>query len=101
MPLSLSITSKAQQDVLNAYHWYEDKVTGLGLEFIQSVDARIKHLVSDPQHFQLVYGNSVRRALVSRFPYAIYFVQQDTSLIVFAILHQRVNPSRWKSRKRK
>jgi plasmid stabilization system protein ParE len=101
MPRTLTITSKAQKDVSKAYDWYEDKVTGLGFEFIQNVDARIKHIVREPQHFQHVYGNSVRRALVSRFPFAIYFVELDSSLIVFAILHQRVNPSRWKTRKRK
>lgn len=100
MPRSLTVTSKAQKDVSKAYEWYEDKVNGLGLEFVQSVDARIKHIVREPQHFQPVYG-TVRRALVSRFPFAIYFVEQDSSLIVFAILHQRVNPSRWKTRKRK
>lgn len=87
MPFTLSITTKAQKDVSKAYEWYEDKVTGLGFEFIQNVDARIKHIARKPQHFQLVYGNSVRRALVSRFPFAIYFVEKDTSLIVFAILH--------------
>ena len=101
MPFTLSITTKAQKDVSKAYEWYEDKVTGLGFEFIQSVDARIKHIARKLQHFQLVYGKSVRRALISRFPFAIYFVEKDTSLIVFAILHQRVNPSRWKTRKRK
>lgn len=101
MSFTLTITSKAQNDVSKAYDWYEDKVTGLGSEFIKNVDDRIKHIARDPQHFQLVYGNSVKRALVSRFPFAIYFVEQDSSLIVFAILHQRVNPSRWKTRKRK
>jgi hypothetical protein len=39
MPFTLSITTKAQKDVSKAYEWYEDKVTGLGFEFIQNVDA--------------------------------------------------------------
>jgi plasmid stabilization system protein ParE len=101
MSLKLRITSRAQQDVTRAYEWYEENVTGLGLEFIKCVNDRINHISHDPQHFQKVFADSVQRALVFRFPFAIYFVEKGSSLIVFAVLHQRINPSKWKKRKRK
>jgi plasmid stabilization system protein ParE len=101
MALKLKITSKAQKDVMKAYEWYEDKSKGLGLQFIHCVNACMYQIINEPGHFQKVFANSVKRALVGRFPYAIYFVEKESSLIVFGIFHQRVNPSRWKSRKRK
>jgi len=101
MALTLKITSKAQKDVTKAYEWYEDQVTGLGLEFIERVNARINHIVREPNHFQIVFADSVKRALVGRFPYAIYFVENGSTLIVFGVFHQRANPSRWKTRRRK
>ena len=54
MALTLKITSKAQKDVTKAYEWYEDQVTGLGLEFIERVNVRINHIVREPNHFQIV-----------------------------------------------
>lgn len=101
MALTLKITSKAQKDVIKAYEWYEKQATGLGLEFVERVNSRINHIAREPNHFQIVFANSVKRALVSRFPYAIYFVEKDSTLIVYGIFHQRANPSRWKTRRRK
>ncbi len=46
-------------------------------------------------------GENIRRALLRRFPYAIYFVVRDESRVaVIAILHQRRNPRVWGERLR-
>lgn len=101
MALTLKITSKAQNDVIKAYEWYENQATGLGLEFIERVNFRMSQIARDPDHFQIVFAKSVKRALVGRFPYAIYFVEKDSSLIVYGVFHQRADPNRWKKRRRK
>jgi plasmid stabilization system protein ParE len=45
-------------------------------------------IVEQPAHFPIVY-REFRRALMRRFPYAVYFIAQDEAVIVFAVLHQR------------
>jgi plasmid stabilization system protein ParE len=41
----------------------------------------------------------VRRVLVRRFPYAVFFVEEGDEMIeVLAVLHQASAPARWKSR---
>ena len=100
MSLTLTITSKAQEDFRNALDWYEKQVPGLGEEFVLCVDARVRSVGRQPQLFPVVHANSVKRSLVSRFPYAIYFVEKRENVIVIAILHQRVNPRTWQMRDR-
>lgn len=48
--------------------------------------------------FPLVHKD-VRRALIKRFPYGIYFFDEGASLIVIAIYHAKRNPKRWQERR--
>ena len=38
MSLSIIVRDEAEQDILEASRWYEDRAMGLGLEFIRSID---------------------------------------------------------------
>ena len=98
MPVSLILTEKAQKDLDNAYQWYEEQEPGLGKEFIRCIDAKISEINRHPLHHQVVQSKQVRRALINRFPFSIYFVKEETLITIFAILHQRRSPEFWKSR---
>ena len=50
----------------------------------------------NPQSFPLVHGQ-IRRVVLSRFPFAVYFREQGTEILVIA-LHGRQDPQRWKQR---
>lgn len=41
----------------------------------------------------------VRRALIRRFPYAIFYVVSDEIVTILGIFHCRRNPRAWKSRR--
>ncbi len=40
----------------------------------------------------------VRRALMTRFSYAIYFTLDEETIMVYAVLHQARHENRWKRR---
>jgi len=46
--------------------------------------------------FTLIHGR-IRRLVLSRFPYAVYFREQGTEILVIA-LHGRQDPDRWQRR---
>jgi plasmid stabilization system protein ParE len=46
--------------------------------------------------FPLIHGQ-IRRVVLSRFPYAVYFREQGTEILVI-VLHGRQDPRRWKQR---
>lgn len=98
MPKSLILTKNSQKDLDDAYQWYEEQNRGLGQEFIRCVDAKLSEISCAPLHHQIVFKENVHRALTNRFPYPIYFVNDEDTITFFAILHQRKNPADWKSR---
>ena len=44
-----------------------------------------------------IYGE-VRRALMTRFTYSIYFVIEEETIIVVAVTHQAREEAQWKQR---
>jgi plasmid stabilization system protein ParE len=95
---TLSLTQQAQRDLDDSYQWYEKQSRGLGKEFIRCVDAEVALVSRNPLRYQIIFNKAVRRALTNRFPFSIYFIDEEDLITVFAILHQRRNPETWKSR---
>ena len=87
----------AEEDAAKAAVWYNDKSDGLGNEFLLALDAKINAIQRNPNHFQVVYKN-IRRALANRFPYGIFFIVENDTFYILAILHTSRNPKIWKDR---
>ena len=85
--------SKAARDLLEAKIWYENQREGLGTEFVDAVMGVIARVDATQAQFPRVRGET-RRALVRRFPYAIYFIVEGDDRVVLAVLHQAANPAR-------
>jgi plasmid stabilization system protein ParE len=98
VPKTLILTEDAQQDLDDAFQWYQEQNHGLGQEFIRCVDAKLSEISRNPLHHQIVFREKVHRALTNRFPFSIYFVNEKDIITVFAILHQRRSPESWKTR---
>ena len=94
---NLVILPEAEQDVAQAYIWYEEQELGLGEEFLRCVDARIQFVRRNPGMYQAIY-ESYRRAVVRRFPYVVFYEHSDTTVIVYAVFHCSQEPQKWRSR---
>ena len=97
MAAELIIAPEAQQDVDAAYSWYEDRRPGLGEEFLGCADACIQAIRRMHKLYAKVH-EEYRRALVRRFPYAIFYEYTDGKVIVYSIFHVSRNPKKWRSR---
>ncbi len=86
----------AQADIREAALWYDAQRPGLGSEFTLRVDALVERIAQNPLQFPEI-GSGVRRALLQRFPYALYFVVAAWPVVI-AVLHQRRHPERLKQR---
>ena len=67
MAARLFLTLEADQDIAEAYKWYEDRRLGLGEEFLRSVEGCLHTIRRRPELSAPVYEH-YRRALVRRFP---------------------------------
>ena len=97
MAVELIIAPEAQQDVDEAYCWYEDRRPGLGEEFLGCVDACIQAICRMPE-LQAKVQEEYRRALLRRFPYAIFYEYAGGKVIVYGTFHTSRDPKKWHSR---
>ena len=87
----------AAADIDEAFLWYEGQRAGLGAEFLSAARALIDVIAENPFKHPVVRRNT-RRALLRRFPYAIYYRVYDEVVVVVACMHGRRNPRRWQTR---
>ena len=97
MSRRLVIRPEAEADLTDAFDWYEERVQGLGSEFLLCVDAVFSAIARNPQQYPRVH-RAVRRALTRRFPYEVLFVEDKARVVVLAVFHAKRNPERWRER---
>ena len=92
------LTPAARTELIEAQDWYEKEAPGLGARFRAVVDATIERMSDNPLQFPVVY-KGIRRALLRRFPYSVFFiVEDDEALTVIACFHGSRDPARWQKR---
>jgi plasmid stabilization system protein ParE len=87
----------AVADLRKTFEWYEERLPGLGEDFLAAVRAKLDQIESNPLQFPVVRG-ATRRAIVRRFPYGIFFVPGSRRIGVLAVMHHSQAPQRWQAR---
>ena len=90
-------TPAAQADVADAVSWYDERAPGLGQDLIGEIDSIVGRLAANPRQFPLAYKDA-RRALLRRFPYALFFRVTNARVQVIACFHTSRAPRRWRGR---
>lgn len=96
-PRPLLIRPQAAFETNAAFQWYERRRAGLGFEFLRSLDAALADLAREPLLSREVRPG-VRRALLRRFPYGVFYTVSESAVTVIAVLHHRRSPRRWPRR---
>ena len=97
MSLKVSIRHEAEIDIEEAATWYEDQRPGLGPEFLDEVLDLCQAIAERPAMYPVVHRQT-RRALIRRFPFAVYFRIEDEQIIVVAVMHGSRHPQKWRQR---
>ena len=96
MTYALRFLPDVEQDVISGYRWYESKALGLGDEFLRMFYACLEGIRRNPLISAKVH-HEIRRSLLRRFPYAVYFKVQDSDAIVFGLFHCARDPRKIES----
>jgi plasmid stabilization system protein ParE len=91
------LVPEAEQDVAVAYDWYEARRPGLGEDFLSCVDACIQAICRNPEMYAIVH-QTYRRALLRRFPYAVFYEHTGDLVTVCSVFHTSRNPAKWRQR---
>lgn len=97
MARRLVVQRQSDLDIQAAALWYEDQRTGLGMQFLVELDEVFRRIENNPRQFPQL-EEEVRRALLHRFPYGVYFAESTDDVVVLAVLHLHREPDMWKSR---
>jgi plasmid stabilization system protein ParE len=92
------VRPEAEAEVQQAFDWYEEQSEGLGLEFLRAIDACLSGVKRNPFAYTVVKVPNVRRALVRRFPYALFYLVDDEAIIVIALFNVKRQPIDWTKR---
>lgn len=87
----------AAADVEEAWQWYEAQREGLGDEFLQVVQEAIESIGTFPESAPVVQRD-IRRQLLKRFPYGLFYRLIHDQVVVVACFHAKRSPGVWRSR---
>jgi len=94
---SVIVRPEAERDIDDAYMWYEERRPGLGAEFLLCVEEGFAKIRRHPEMYPVVHKN-IRRTLIRRFPYGIFYLRGQTSVIIIGVSHAHRDPETWRSR---
>jgi plasmid stabilization system protein ParE len=81
----------AEKELKDAYTWYELQRSGLGDSLVLCIDASLAGLLRHPFLGTPIAGD-VRRILVKKFPYGLYYRVKDTDIEVIGFRHFMQKP---------
>lgn len=97
MSLTVRLRRAAEEDLAVATSWYEQQREGLGQEFLDQAMVVFNAVAERPLLYPVVH-RSTRRALMARFPFAMFFRVEADDVVVVAVMHGSRHPLRWQSR---
>lgn len=93
----IRFTPEADDEIAEARQWYARQRDNLDAEFMHSIDEALTRIATNPNQYPTVY-RTLRRAVVHRFPFAIFYDFATDEIQVVAVFHSRRDPEKWKSR---
>ena len=98
MSFTLEFRPDARIEFDDAADWYEEQRIGLRAKFVLAVDETLVRLLKTPFAFPVVKGTVVRKAVINRFPYSIYYAVEDEIILIYSVFHHSRNPMIWRGR---
>jgi toxin ParE1/3/4 len=93
MNRAIKYTQRSLQDLLAGVAWYEEKRRGLGFEFLNSIEQALSRIRDCPDLYRIIQS-PIRRCLIRRFPFSIYFSDESNEIVIHAVFDNRMNPSK-------
>ena len=97
MTLPVRLTAAAVQDLTLAERWYLDEAPHLLASFEEEINRAFLLISERPELYQTV-ESAVRRALVRKFPFSVFYRVLPEWIEVIAVVHQSRDPRTWHGR---
>jgi toxin ParE1/3/4 len=88
---------EAEAELIEAARYYEQKVTGLGADFLDEVDRGVQLILRAPFRWRVI-EEDIRRYCIRRFPYGVIYRMDSQMIRILALKHHSRQPGYWKYR---
>ena len=85
---------EAEDEYFEAIAFYDAEHPNLGDEFVEAVASASAFICANSEAGRRVRP-TVRRWLVRRFPYALFYVDEPERIYILAVAHHRRKPDYW------
>jgi plasmid stabilization system protein ParE len=87
----------AEQELLHTIGYLELQAAGLGRHFLADVQKAEELMVQFPESgAEILTG--IRRRMLRKFPYSLYYIREHGDLLILAVAHHRRRPGYWVGR---
>jgi plasmid stabilization system protein ParE len=97
MAYSLAIAEAAEDDIRQAYLWYEEQKENLGSTFEKYIFKAVDSIRDNPLKIQVRYADT-RVFFLKKFPFGIHFNVAGNDILIVAVFHTSLDPGFWKNR---
>lgn len=91
MAYSVRYNEAATAEIETVIGWYSQPDINKGAEFVRELERTEAHLASHPELYQRIEG-AIRRAVLRRFPYSLFYVIEIDRVLVLACMHHHQKP---------
>jgi plasmid stabilization system protein ParE len=98
---SYGFHSEAAEEYLAATQYYLDYASPLvAAAFVAEVEAAIQTLLAPPTTWAVIEEPQIRRYLLTRFPYSVYYrwEPERDRVSIYAVMHFSRRPDYWRER---
>ena len=88
---------EAGSELIRAAEFYEEQVPSLGGQFLDAMEEAAASIIESPKRWRIL-EKDVRRFLLPRFPFAIYYRAPGDHIRILAVKHHSRHPDCWRAR---
>lgn len=88
---------EAESEAMSALFWYSDKSKLLGSRFEQELLIAEQQVIETPTRWHS-YLHGTRLFRLNNFPFALVYLNQESSILGIAVAHLHRKPGYWKER---
>ena len=94
--VEIRLLDRAKEDLRSGWLFYERQAIGLGDRFLDAIELDVRQLSTYAGiHLQV---DGFYRILIKRFPFALYYLIEESSIDIYAIFDCRHDPDQIRQR---
>ena len=95
MSFTVIVKQEAHQDTIDAYNYYEEKLTGLGERFLSALRQRYAELSANPTFYSYIDEDPqkvLRDVKLEKFPFVVVYEIIENQVVVYAVHNTYKHP---------